>query len=123
MFVRSYVDQTEAGSCEFVFRLYQAAPIKITNLLTDNGSPFTDRFTGEAKQTSGKHAFDKRCAELEIEYRIAPLVTRKPTAWLRDSTAELPRSSGRRASNWGQNPKSRSLPTSTPTTTGSRNAR
>ena len=72
VFVRIYADQTEASSCDFVFRLYQAAPMKITKLLTDNGSQFTDRFTGKAKQPSGKHAFDKRCAGLEIEHRLAP---------------------------------------------------
>ena len=72
VFVRIYADQTEASSCDFVFRLYQAAPMKISKLLTDNGSQFTDRFTGKAKQPSGKHAFDKRCAGLEIEHRLAP---------------------------------------------------
>ena len=46
--------------------------MKITKLLTDNGNPFTDRFTGKAKPRSGTQAFDKRCAGLAIEHRLAP---------------------------------------------------
>ena len=37
VFVRIHADQTEVSSCDFVFRLYQAAPMKITQLLTDEG--------------------------------------------------------------------------------------
>ena len=72
VFVHIYGDQSEASSCDFLWRLYQAAPMKISKLLTDNGSQFTDRFTGKAKKASGKHAFDKRCVGLQIEHRLAP---------------------------------------------------
>jgi len=72
VFVHIYADQTEVSSCDFLWRLYQAAPMKITKLLTDNGSQFTDRFTGRTKKPSGQHAFDKRCAGLGIEHRLAP---------------------------------------------------
>lgn len=72
VFVHIYADQGEASSCDFLWRLYQAAPMEISKLLTDNGSQFTDRFTGKTKTASGKHAFDKRCAGLGIEHRLAP---------------------------------------------------
>lgn len=72
VFVRIYADQSEASSCDFLWRLYQAAPMTIDKLLTDNGSQFTDRFTGKAKKASSTHAFDKRCAGLKIEHRLAP---------------------------------------------------
>jgi transposase InsO family protein len=72
VFVRIYADQSEASSCDFLWRLHEAAPMKISKLLTDNGSQFTDRFTGKTKKASGRHAFDKRCAGLQIEHRLAP---------------------------------------------------
>ena len=34
--------------------------MKITKLVTDNGSQFTDRFTSKGKEPSGEHKFDKR---------------------------------------------------------------
>lgn len=46
--------------------------MKIEKVLTDNGSQFTDRFTGMGKQPSGKHAFDRECALLGIEHRLSP---------------------------------------------------
>lgn len=72
VFVRIYADQSEASSCDFLWRVHQAAPMKIAKVLTDNGSQFTDRFTGKGKRASGEHAFDKRCRGLEIEHRLAP---------------------------------------------------
>lgn len=72
VFVHIYADQTEVSSCDFLWRLYQAAPMKITKLLTDNGSQFTDRFTSKARKPSGTHTFDKRCTGLDIEHRLAP---------------------------------------------------
>ncbi len=46
--------------------------MKIEKLLTDNGSPFTDRFTRKNKTPSGHHAFDRECALLGIEHRLIP---------------------------------------------------
>ncbi|PZR02313.1 MAG: IS481 family transposase [Archangium gephyra] len=71
VFVHVYADQTEASSCDFLWRLHQAAPMRIAKVLTDNGSQFTDRFTTKRKTPSGAHAFDKRCAGLGIEHRLA----------------------------------------------------
>lgn len=46
--------------------------MKISKVLTDNGSQLTDRFTSKRKQLSGKHVVDKRCKGLEIEHRLSP---------------------------------------------------
>ena len=42
----------------------------IKTILTDCGSPFTDRFTSKKKTPSGKHAFDLACAEFSINHRL-----------------------------------------------------
>jgi hypothetical protein len=47
-------------------------PIKISNILTDNGSQFTDRFSTKDKKPSGDHAFDQACRSMAIEHRLAP---------------------------------------------------
>jgi hypothetical protein len=112
------------SSCDFLSRLYQAAPMKISKILTDNGSQLTDRFTGKTKRPSGKHAFDKRGAGLEIEHRLAP--PRHPqtnVGWSSDSTLASQMSSGKRGSNSGPNIKQRSPATSRPTTTASHSVR
>lgn len=72
VFVRIYPDQSEASSCDFLWRLHQSAPMKITKVLTDNGSQFTDRFTAKGKKPTGSHAFYKRCADLGLEHRLSP---------------------------------------------------
>lgn len=46
--------------------------MKIDKVLTDNGSPFTDRFTRKNRVPSGKHKFDVRCNALAIEQRLCP---------------------------------------------------
>ena len=70
--VRIYADQSDASSTRFLRSLIKAAPMKITKILTDNGSQFTDRFTARTKVPSGKHLFDRECATLGIEHRLAP---------------------------------------------------
>ena len=72
VFLRVYNDQSEASSTDFVRRLGQAAAFKITKILTDNGSQFTDRFTSKGKEPSGQHAFDLQCKAQGIEHRLAP---------------------------------------------------
>jgi transposase InsO family protein len=39
-----YADMTEKSSVDFLRRLKLASPIRISKILTDNGSQFTDRF-------------------------------------------------------------------------------
>ena len=70
--MRIYADQSDASSVSFLERLHEAAPMKITKLLTDNGSQFTDRFTSKNREPSGRHKFDVRCKALSIEHRLCP---------------------------------------------------
>ena len=72
VFMHIYGDMTEASSVDFLRRLKLASPIKISKILTDNGSQFTDRFATKDKKPSGKHAFDVACAALPAEHRLAP---------------------------------------------------
>ena len=70
--MRSYRDQTEASSVDFLRRLQRVAPMKILDVLTDNGSQFTDRFTSKTRTPSGRHAFDVACSSMGIEHRLCP---------------------------------------------------
>jgi transposase InsO family protein len=72
VFLHTYADMTDVSSVDFLRRLKLASPIKITKILTDNGSQFTDRFTSKNKQPTGKHAFDLACASIAVEHRLAP---------------------------------------------------
>lgn len=72
VFMRIYGDQSDASSVNFLERLSEAAPMRITKLLTDNGSQFTDRFTSKRREPTGKHKFDVRCKALGIEHRLCP---------------------------------------------------
>ena len=67
-----YNDQTEASSTHFLRSLMKVAPMKITKILTDNGSQFTDRFTARTKAPSGQHLFDRECTAFAIEHRLSP---------------------------------------------------
>lgn len=67
-----HADQSDASAVDFLERVHDAAPMKITTVLTDNGSQFTDRFTSKAKAPSGRHHFDVRCKALGIEHRLCP---------------------------------------------------
>ena len=73
VYLRLYGDQSEASSTDFLRRLHAAAPMRILKMLTDNGSQFTDRFTGQGKQPSGQHAFDRECTRMSIEHRLIKL--------------------------------------------------
>jgi transposase InsO family protein len=72
VFMRIYADQSEGSSVDFLNRLERTAPMKITKLLTDNGSQFTDRFTSKKREPTGRHSFDMRCKALNIEHRLCP---------------------------------------------------
>jgi len=120
VFMRSYRDQTDSSSTDFLRRLKQAAPMKIKTILTDNGSQFTDRFTSTTRSPSGQHVFDLACVSLGIEHRLCPLVIHKPTAWSSASTAESATSSIKPDSGLRPNWTTRSGTTCQPTTTSSR---
>ena len=70
--LRVYDNQTEASSTDFLRSLRQVAAFKITKILTDNGTQFTDRFTSKDKQPPGKHLFDQQCIAQGIEHRLSP---------------------------------------------------
>jgi len=72
VYLHIYEDQTEVSSVDFLRRVKQAAPMKIVKFLTDNGSQFTDRFTSQKKESTGKHLFDLECVALGIEHRLCP---------------------------------------------------
>ena len=72
VFLHIYGDMTDKSSVDFLRRLKPASPIRIIQLLTDNGSPFTDHFTTKDWKPSGQHAFDTVCAAMGIEHRLAP---------------------------------------------------
>ena len=47
--------------------------MRITRVLTDNGKEFTDRLCGlRRRAATGNHEFDRLCADLGIEHRLAP---------------------------------------------------
>jgi len=47
--------------------------MRITRVPTDNGREFTDRRFGRRRRApTGNHDFDRLCAELGIEHRLAP---------------------------------------------------
>jgi transposase InsO family protein len=68
VFLHIYGDMTERSSVDFLRGIKLASPIKISKILTDNGS----QFTAKDKKPSGNHAFDKVCTGMNIEHRLAP---------------------------------------------------
>jgi transposase InsO family protein len=70
VYLRVYRDQSQASSCDFLRRLLQAASFKISKILTDNGTQFTDRFTSKDATPSGRHVFDLQCQAYGIEHRL-----------------------------------------------------
>lgn len=76
-YVEVFGEQNNGTALLFLEHLLGAAPFTIEGIQTDNGSIFTNRYTGYAKSTdpfSPKfHAFDKFCAERSItHYLIDP---------------------------------------------------
>ena len=86
VFIRIYNSKTAANARRFLRDLERACPLLIRTILApshglqanhcramDNGKEFTDRLFGLRKHAqSGKHEFDKLCAELDIEHRLTP---------------------------------------------------
>jgi hypothetical protein len=87
VFMHIYGDMTEKSSVDFLRRLELASPIKISKILTDNGSQFTDRFAAKDKKPSGKHAFDVAWAANAASIAWRRQGTPKRTAWSSASTA------------------------------------
>jgi transposase InsO family protein len=72
VFMHIYADMTEQSSVDFLRRLKLASPIKMSKILTDNSSQFTDRFATKDKKPSGKHPSDEACASIAAEHHLAP---------------------------------------------------
>jgi len=70
VWLKVYADQSNASSRDFLAEVHQHAPMKITQVLTDNGSQFTDRFTSQTGVPSTRHAFDQLCTQLNIQHRL-----------------------------------------------------
>ena len=68
---RSYPRKPAQNAAGFLERLIVKAPFSLTNVLTDNGLEFIDRFcaTGEREPT-GRHRFDQICSAHTIEHRL-----------------------------------------------------
>ena len=77
VYLRTYGDQSERSSSDFLRRLKKVAPMNIKKILTDNGSQFTDRFTSKGRQVTGQHRFDQVCVEFGIEHRLSPLLLQR----------------------------------------------
>ncbi|NNC29448.1 IS481 family transposase [Longimicrobium terrae] len=66
-------DKSSRSAAGFLARLVENCPLRITKVLTDNGSEFSDRFVhGRERTPTGRHAFDKVCAANAIEHRLSP---------------------------------------------------
>jgi transposase InsO family protein len=73
VFIHIFSAKSAANARRFLRDLERACSLKIRTILTDNGKKFTDRLFGLRKRAAtGKHEFDKVCAELEIEHRLTP---------------------------------------------------
>lgn len=64
-----------ATAAGFLVRFLAHFPYPVHTLLTDNGSEFTDRFAVDMKdkphdRPSGRHPFDRICAENHIDHRL-----------------------------------------------------
>ena len=69
VFVRICHNKTAAHARRFLRDLERACPLRIRTILTDNGKEFTDRLFGLRKRAqTGRHAFDRLCAEFDIEH-------------------------------------------------------
>jgi len=75
-YLKAYDEASTFSAMKFLRKLVWAAGFKIQAIKTDNGSCFTNRYTGYYKSDlpfPRPHAFDKRCAENNItHYLIDP---------------------------------------------------
>ncbi len=72
VFSAVYAAQTDDNAADFLAKLQQASPINIKQILTDNGTQFTDRFTSKGKQPSGEHVFDQQCEIVGAKHHLSP---------------------------------------------------
>ena len=72
--VTQLVDKADRKTAwEFLQHMLEAVPYQVHTILTDNGKEFTDRLFGLRRRgRTGNHDFDRLCADLGIEHRLAP---------------------------------------------------
>ncbi|MEF8982685.1 IS481 family transposase [Thiohalorhabdus sp.] len=61
-------DRRKGSARAFIANPLEAAPFRVTHLLTDNDGAFTDRLN----QPTGKHPVDQVCAAHAVEHRLIP---------------------------------------------------
>jgi hypothetical protein len=90
VFLHIYGDMTESSSVDFLRRLREACPIKITKILTDNGSQFTDRFANKDKKPAAAICSTAPAAKPRSNIAWPHHVIHKPMAWSNASMAGSP---------------------------------
>jgi len=72
--LKIYDEQTNINAVRFLEKLIKIAPFKIRAIKTDNGSCFTNRYTGYLKSSDPYnprlHGFDLLCQELNIQHYL-----------------------------------------------------
>lgn len=74
-FLKLYSEQHALNAAKFLDEVVKAAPFKVQGVKTDNGSIFTNRYSGAYKSIGKrkKHIFDQTCASHKIiHYLIDP---------------------------------------------------
>lgn len=73
-YIQIYDDQSSTSAIKFLNELIDMVPFKISAVKTDNGSCFTNRYTGYLKSKDPwnprLHAFDVLCVKLGIEHYL-----------------------------------------------------
>jgi transposase InsO family protein len=73
-YLEIFDDYGNYASIKFLNRLMQVAPFRIQAIKTDNGSNFTNRYTGYKKSADPTepniHPFDTECQKLNIEHYL-----------------------------------------------------
>jgi transposase InsO family protein len=75
VYLEIHQSRDAATAAGFLARFIAHFPHHVHTILTDNGSEFTDRFAVDMKdkphdRPSGRHPFDRVCAEQQIEHRL-----------------------------------------------------
>jgi hypothetical protein len=75
VYVEIHTSRDAGTASGFLTRFLDHFPHKVHTILTDNGSEFTDRFAVDMKnkpanRPSGRHPFDRLCADRGINHRL-----------------------------------------------------
>lgn len=73
-YLEIYEDMSNSSAIHFLWKVMRLAPFTIKAIKTDNGSCFTNRYTGYLKSADPfnprLHAFDEMCLKLDIEHYL-----------------------------------------------------